>query len=195
MLVLKLLRKDFCEEELENEYLCQTNEVKRRIDRRKSKQDRQLSLAGLLLLRKGVGQLYGIDDYSVKYSENGKPFLDFCFFSISHSGGLAVCAISDNPIGIDTEAFYEIKPRESYMLFSKNESRYVNEKPELRSVRYLRLWTMKEALIKLRGGKLRDAVGYCFPDITDDPIYLLGNLRFTTENDGGYIITVCEEVL
>lgn len=195
MLVLKLLRKDFHEAELENEYLCQTNEVKRRIDRRKSKQDRQLSLAGLLLLRRGVKTLYGIDDYSVKYSENGKPLLDFCFFSISHSGGLAVCAVSDKPIGIDTEALREIKPHESYMLFSENESRYVNERPELRSVRYLRLWTMKEALIKLKGGKLWDAGEYCFPDITDDPIYLLGNLRFTTENDGGYIITVCEEVL
>lgn len=194
MLVLKSALQDFCDEDLENEYLRQTKEVRKRVDSRRSEEARRLSLAGLLLLRRGVKRLYGIDDYAVKYSKNGKPILDFCFLSISHSGKLAACAVSDNPVGIDAELLHEIKPRESYMLFSREESRYINESAALRSNRFLRLWTMKEAAIKLNGGTLNTASDYCFPDITEDKLYTVGNLRFNTEIYDGYIITTCEEV-
>lgn len=152
--------------------------------------DIKRTLAGRILLRKMVKRLYGKTDFDVKTGKNGKPELEFCFFNISHSGKYAVCAVSDVPVGIDIEKMTDFKRRERYMLFSKEESDYVNEAES--TERFYTLWTMKEAYIKAVGGTLGGA----------GEVTLVRNGRlcaefkgylFKTEYRDGYALTVCEK--
>lgn len=152
--------------------------------------DKKRTLAGRILLCELVLRLYGRTEFDVKISENGKPELDFCFFNISHSGKYAVCAVSDRPVGIDIEEMSDFKRRERYMLFSKEESDYVNavQTPE----RFYTLWTMKEAYIKAIGATLGDAEKVTF--IKDGRLCAeFKGYLFTTEYRDGYALTVCEK--
>ncbi|MEE1238392.1 MAG: 4'-phosphopantetheinyl transferase superfamily protein [Acutalibacteraceae bacterium] len=152
--------------------------------------DKKRTLAGRYLLKNMIKDIYGREEFSVEYNENGKPLLDFCFFSISHSGGFAVCAVSDSPVGVDIERMCGFKKREKYMLFTVRESEYVNE-CDCES-RFCTLWTRKEALIKAKGGKIADAakIELVTPDFKLKPQY--DEFEFTTKIDDIYILSAVE---
>lgn len=154
-------------------------------------EDKKRTLAGRFLLKKMIKEVYGREDFTVSFNENGKPYLDFCFFNISHSGDFAVCALSDFPVGVDIERIKDFKRREKYMLFSKRESEYVNERDF--ENRFFTLWTRKEAYIKAKGGLLADAVNaeLVNPDFKLRNIY--DGFSFTTEQFDGYICSVAEK--
>lgn len=157
---------------------------------RLSEEDKKRTLAGRILLCELILRLYGKTDFDVKAGKNGKPELDFCFFNISHSGKYAVCAVSDVPVGIDIEKMTDFKRRERYMLFSKEESDYVNETEE--AERFYTLWTMKEAYIKAVGGTLGDAGRVTL--VRDGRLCAeFKGYLFKTEYRGGYALTVCEK--
>ena len=152
--------------------------------------DKKRTLAGRILLCELILRLYGKTDFDVKAGKNGKPELDFCHFNISHSGKYAVCAVSDVPVGIDIEEMTDFKRRERYMLFSKEESDYVNEAES--TERFYTLWTMKEAYIKAVGGTLGGAGRVTL--VRDGRLCAeFKGYLFKTEYRGGYALTVCEK--
>ena len=62
-------------------------------------------ILGRRLLERGLLQEYG-RTWEVIAPENGKPFLKDSpgvFFSISHTEGMAVCAVCSHPVGIDIQ--------------------------------------------------------------------------------------------
>lgn len=152
--------------------------------------DIKRTLAGRILLKKTVNRLYGKEDFKLYYNENGKPFCDFCYFNISHSGDYAVCAVSEKRIGADIEKIRELKKRDRYMLFSPEESQYVNGCDS--ENRFFTLWTMKEAYIKALGGKLKNAAA---AELVNGGRLKkeYGGFVFKTEYFNGYVITVCEK--
>lgn len=177
---------DFTDEQLNDEYLCQTDAVKERIDK-KNEKGRAQSLAALCLLRQGIKKVFGDTDYTVIYNENGKPYTDKCFFSISHSGGFVACVLSDKNIGLDIEALRDIKKRDTYKFFTKNENFYVNENINSLSKRYLEIWTKKEAVLKFYSLRLCE----CSEIDTLNPGK---NLLLETKWQDNLVISVCVEV-
>lgn len=153
--------------------------------------DKKRTLAGRFLLKKMIKELYGREEFSLSFNENGKPTLDFCFFNIAHSGDFAVCAVSDYPVGVDIEREGSFKLREKYMLLTALESEYVNERDC--DNRFYTLWTRKEAYIKAKGGKLSDAARaeLVTPDFKLKDIY--SGFSFITEKSAGYILSAAEE--
>lgn len=150
--------------------------------------DKKRTLAGRYLLKQMIKELYGREDFVLGFNENGKPTLDFCFFSISHSGDFAVCAVSDSPVGVDIERMEQFKKRDSYMLFTALESEYVNKSDSLN--RFYTLWTRKEAYIKAKGGKISDAAK---AELVTPDFKLLSKydgFDFKTEFTDGYILSV-----
>lgn len=86
--------------------------------------------------------------------KSGKPcFPDFPArqFSLSHTGGLCLCALSDcGAVGVDIE---RVRPRRSGL------PRYVMSEGELAAFDgswedFARIWTLKEAFVKLGGGSI-----------------------------------------
>lgn len=147
-------------------------------------QDKRRSLAGLILLRKKIAEQYGVVNYEFTYNKNGKPLLEFCYFSISHSGEYVVCSVSDVPVGVDTEVIRDIPFRNDYRLFTLEEVVYVNENEKEHSLRFFEVWTKKEAYIKAKGLRLIDGSGINVLDCPD--------AEFFTEINGENMVTLCK---
>lgn len=158
-----------------------------RIRAERMRQEARLStLVGRILLRRGIREIFSRYDYEITYNENGKPELDFCFFSISHSGDMAVCAISDAPVGVDIERIREIRRAGHYPLFTSDETKQINGADDP-SERFLRLWTRKEAYVKMNGGAMSRDGGIDIEKAQD--------VVFNTEIRGNYMISTCLSVL
>ena len=55
-------------------------------------------------IKKSLFLFSGKNDFVIKWTKNGKPYTDEnIYFSLSHTDGLTVCAVSDGEIGIDAE--------------------------------------------------------------------------------------------
>ena len=106
------------------------------------------------LLRAGISMdvLSKEESLIFAYGASGKPFLrelPDVHFNISHTKGMVVCAVSQVPVGIDAE---KIKPYPKSVLrkMTEKERSYIEESDSPDKA-FMRVWTMKEAMIKLTG--------------------------------------------
>ncbi len=104
-----------------------------------------LSAVSGLMLRKVLGIT---EDEQFSYNEHGKPFLEHgpCF-SLSHSRRFAVLAVSEDEIGTDIEMNRDINEGIMKRCFTEEETASAKMSTE----NYLRIWTAKEAVLKLLG--------------------------------------------
>jgi 4'-phosphopantetheinyl transferase len=109
------------------------------------------------MLREILGEYLKVDPKSVYFSYNsyGKPAVDGVYFNLSHSGGLALYAVSrTRELGVDVEridpvfAFEQIPEQ----FFSRVEVDALRALPEsLQLQAFFNCWTRKEAYVKARG--------------------------------------------
>ncbi len=128
----------------------------------KARQDakkKQEYAAGFLAARleKFLGRPFG-----VILGEQGKPLAKIngtpVWFNISHTPGLAVLAYSEQTdVGIDTERIRKKPAAVAKRFFTEPEQRYLEDGDEDETVseRFFRIWTAKEACMKLTGEGLR----------------------------------------
>ncbi|GAA0120809.1 MULTISPECIES: 4'-phosphopantetheinyl transferase superfamily protein [Clostridium] len=149
---------DVSEEQLNKLYLLIDSDKKHKIKKFINKEDKIRSLIGEILIRTLIIEEFKIDNSCIKFEKNqyGKPYLsehpDF-YFNISHSGEYVLCAIDNNPIGVDIEEVRAIEYEEiSKSFFTINEFQYIINK-ELNSQlnRFYEIWTLKESYIKCCG--------------------------------------------
>ncbi|MBE6575041.1 MAG: 4'-phosphopantetheinyl transferase superfamily protein [Ruminococcaceae bacterium] len=138
----------------------------------------------------GIGR--SLPDLTLDRAEGGKP----CFlhapelhFSVSHSGGIWVCAFSAAPVGIDLQ---QIKPiREGGIarrFFHPEEIAYLDAHPDA----FFALWTAKESYVKLTGqgvaaGFSRVSVISCGEFTPPPPACAMVHIPF----DEGYALCLC----
>jgi 4'-phosphopantetheinyl transferase len=122
-------------------------------------EDRTRFIAARGALREVLGSYLSIPAESVRlqYSQTGKPSLadrDDLHFNVSHSGDLALLALSGQPVGIDVE---QIKPDFDFAgisqrFFRAEEVAELDATGEASKVqRFFALWTRKEAFLKATG--------------------------------------------
>ena len=154
--------------------------------RYRQERDRRLCIAAYRLLWKALHVEYGIDEAPVFiYDGSGKPMLQGhpgIHFSLSHCQGVAACALSDHPIGIDVETLDHYSEDVARQVMNDDEMRQILDSPNP-ALAFTRLWTMKESLFKLTGG----AHGSNPANLLDD----VGSYRFTTVIHPHYIYTAC----
>ena len=151
----------------------------------KHEQSQRLCVLAYLLLKKGLCEEYGITGNPIfEYNEHGKPSIvghPEIFFNLSHCKEAVVCVISDKPVGVDVESIREY--RESLVRYTMNEDEIREiESAEHPDVAFIRLWTMKEATLKLFGTGISK----------DMKSVLDGTKKYTTVERQRYIYTVCE---
>ncbi len=124
------------------------------IDRFRRPDSRRLSVISYLLLSYGLRLEYNIDEpQDFTYSGKGKPYLKNhggIFFSMSHCKNGVCCAVSDSEVGIDIESIKNIRPAIVRKVCS-DEERTAVESSSAPDREFIRLWTMKEAYLKLTG--------------------------------------------
>lgn len=119
---------------------------------------KECALAYLLLCR-GLMEEYGIEEMPVfEYGEHGKPIIvgyPEIHFNLSHCKKAVMCYVSDRPVGIDCEVIG--RGNESLVDYTMNrdEVRSIREAEDPK-VEFIRLWTQKEAVLKLTGRGIDD---------------------------------------
>lgn len=185
--MLKLFHCDISkmsDEDFLKAYIKSDETRKLKADKLKNKPDKKLSIAAGELVRKAIAKEFDIDSESIRFriDSKGKPYTESApvHFSISHSKNIAVCAISDKPVGIDIEYIRDVNLNVAKRQFAPDEIRYVFEKWELTKQRFFEIWTRKEAYVKLIG----KGVSY-FPKFS-----VMGNRRIETHIKNRYIVSI-----
>ena len=106
--------------------------------------DARAHLCGEGLIREMLAQKLGKapQDIVITRNDDGKPLTEGIFFSISHSGDMVLCAISERPVGVDIERLRPVPARLADRLGTRD--------PE----DFFHLWTRMEARMKCCGGTI-----------------------------------------
>lgn len=155
--------------------------------------DRVLSAKAYLLLCQGLRQKYGITEMpSFDYVGHEKPILrgyPDIHFNLSHCRQGVLCVIDDEPVGCDIE---EIEPQLDLDLvhhcFNEQEAASITSSDNP-CIAFTRLWTIKEAALKLTGEGISDDLPSLFERTS--PTY-----RFLTREcpDHHFVYSVAREM-
>ena len=120
----------------------------------KFEQGQRLCVLAYRLLKQGLREAYGITENPIfEYNEHGKPFIEGhpeIHFNLSHCKEAVACVISDQPVGVDVESVRSFNDSLVHYTMNEDEIREI-ESAEDRAVAFIRLWTKKEAALKLEG--------------------------------------------
>lgn len=132
-----------------------SQEKQERIKRFHFFRDARNCLLGDVLTRVEICRATGLSNKQLEFSTNayGKPFLlnsPHIHFNISHAGHYVVCAVSNEPVGIDIELINpsaDMKIAERF--FTPDETAYIMAGEQ--EQRFYKVWTKKESRIKWEG--------------------------------------------
>ncbi|MCO5388442.1 4'-phosphopantetheinyl transferase superfamily protein [Desulfosporosinus sp.] len=144
-----------------------------------------------IFTRKVLGKCLDVDgsSLSICINEFGKPYLrDYpnIHYNISHKKGAIVCAVSDEPVGVDIERAKKFNKRIAERFFTQNELNYIFTDRRNQDKRFAKIWTRKEAYVKWKGK------GMMIPFKSFDVLRLDNNVFINTKYVGGYVISVCQ---
>ena len=124
--------------------------------------------------------------------KKGKPYsLDDpgLYFNISNSGEMAVFAFSrDGEVGVDIEKIRDLPDLDELISknFTSGEIRFINNKPEEKTKRFFRFWTVKESYLKAIGEGMRltpDSIEF---DLSKDRIRQLSFVDVFKQEDWNF---------
>lgn len=143
------------------------------------------SQAAIRLLEYAIKDEYGIKMPGIVRDRYGKPSFNRdigVYFSLSHSGGYIICALSSTPVGVDIQEIREVSPHTLTRICTER---------ELSNLDFMSLWCLKESFIKLKGRLDRAYKEIEFlpgGEIFKGPEESSGRLLMT---EGNYRIAVC----
>lgn len=142
-------------------------ERKAKVDAVKTESGKRLSAA--------AGYLYDMYHMTAKYS------------NLSHSGDLAVIAVSDRPIGVDAERIQPPKDAVINRCYSAMEKELIAKENAFAAVRFTEFWTQKESACKRSGeglaGILKNDDGMAQPGLSFQSV-------IKKVNGKAYVVTV-----
>lgn len=159
--------------------------------------DRNLSAGAGFLLSFALAKR-GVNEKFQKYTYNdcGRPYLSDYLnlsFSLSHSGSMAVCAVSDcGVVGCDIESPERHDIEIAKRFFCAGEYQHIVSSKDPAG-EFRRIWTLKESYIKALGTGLKTSLS-SFEIILKSPPYVKGdnNFHFTElKLENGYSASVC----
>lgn len=180
------------------ERLCKTLPAERlkKVQAQKQVKNRYLSAATGYLLQIALNDL-GLVNPDICLNEHGKPYLKEggVYFNLSHSGCIAVCALSSYEVGVDVQQIKPLSDKLVKRVCTAEEYSFVMREADGADQRFCRLWAVKESVIKCLGKGLslspsRVGVNLSNPHrITIDGVDT--NLHFKEYDLGGYAVAVC----
>ena len=127
--------------------------------RYKQLQGRKECAIGYVELLRGLRERFDINEMpAFAYKEHGKPYLKEhpdIHFSISHCKEAVGCFVSNRPCGLDIERIRTAKPDLVRHTMSPEEAEGIFSNP-FPDVAFTRIWTQKEAVLKLKGTGIVD---------------------------------------
>lgn len=124
-----------------------------RLDSLHRHEDRLRSVAGWIMLQCGLDALHVPQERrSELWTRSGKPYLpDAPFhFSISHSGFVVLCVLSDGEVGADVQKLHVPSQALLQRVCTDAEREWLSGEQDLAGA-FTSLWTRKESLLKATG--------------------------------------------
>ena len=152
-----------------------------KINRLKFRKDKNLSLGAWIVCSYALKQEgINLSDAGFEYDKSGKPYLKNLpdiHISLSHSESIALCAISDERVGLDAEFVSDFNEGICKRFFSKKERDYVLSCSDsaLKRERFFRIWVLKESYVKFTG---KGIGGFCDFDIDAESDEILMNNKY-----------------
>lgn len=143
------------------------------------------------LLAEAYQRHVGVPMPALARTAEGKPYFPdgSLHFSLSHTGTMALCAISDQEVGADAETVRPVRRGLPERVLTAEELDWL-ARQEDRKTAFFALWTGKEAWVKLTGRGLqwrpRDVGLFCGGDAP-----AVDGAALTTHQALGAVITVC----
>jgi len=167
-------------------------------------EDSLRTLYGELVLRHALVQHFSFknEDIQILRDESGKPYLKGfpVHFNISHSGDFVVCAISEQPVGIDIEKIKTVDLKLAKRYFCQYECRDLFAQDESNRLDYFfLLWTLKESYLKWLGSGMSIPLDSFSFKIEDNNISMIDTCRiakpfFRQYPMDGYKLSLCSMV-
>ena len=158
--------------------------------RYRQERDQRLSLGTYRLLQRALSVEYGITEPPVfDYDSHGKPLLtDYphIFFNMSHCREAVACIVDSSPVGIDVESLDSYDEELVSAVMNKEEQQQIASSPDS-CIAFLRLWTMKESLLKMTG----EGISSDMREVLNSPSVRNGKYHFHTTVYPHFICTVC----
>lgn len=146
---------------------------------------RRQCVASYMLLKRALHEQFGINDEPIfDYEDGGKPILKnypHIHFNISHCKKAVAVAVGLSPVGIDIEMIRPYKAVLAKHTLSSREMELVEQSDD-KDVEFIKIWTRKEAYLKLTGKGIR-----CDLKTVDTDLM---NISTYVENSGGYVYSV-----
>lgn len=147
-----------------------------------------------LLLCRALREVYGVEEQpAFRVGEHGKPSLVFghtqpahpIHFNLSHCRKAVACVVSEESVGVDVEQLGRYHEGVARHVLCPAEMDEVLSAPDPQ-LPFTRLWTQKEALVKLTGRGIDDDLQHL--------LYKYNNVSFHTEEntEQGYVLTVAQ---
>jgi len=157
--------------------------------------DASLFITAHALLRYVLWRVTGVATWQFSVNPFGKPELSPPFgsprlrFNLTHSKGLAACAICfDHDIGIDIEAVdddFQFDEVAAHVFTAHERAQLAAHPPASRLAAFLRMWTLKEALMKGCG------YGFSLPptsfEISLEPLSFSNNIDRSMTSDQWHV--------
>ncbi len=156
------------------------------------------SLGAGLLLKKVLNE-YRIPQDSIKIGKNGKPEAEGFHFNLSHTDGLVICVVGKKAVGCDVEKIKKASTEIAKRYFTDSEISYLREcSNEVFDREFFRIWTTKEAYMKMTGEGMSLGLNHVEVCFYDEKISVWREGKkadcYVKEYDiPGYKITVCSE--
>lgn len=153
--------------------------------------DQVLCTKAYLLLKQGLKDAYGIDcNPEFDYIRHDKPILKgypHIHFNFSHCKSGVLCVIDDQPIGCDIEDIEEkLDLALCHFCYNDQELAEITSSPDP-CVEFTKLWTKKEAVLKLTGDGINDHLPSLFTPSLINSITMDTHVCW----DKGFVYSVC----
>lgn len=133
-------------------------------------------LGASLLLRKGLEDaglgINDINNLSILEGENQKPYFvqkPDLYFNLSHSGDMVMLIIGNTENGCDIEEKKKYLPSVAERFYHHDEVTYIKSLQESERINaFYRIWTLKEAFMKITGLGMRLDMHDFIVDISND---------------------------
>jgi 4'-phosphopantetheinyl transferase len=191
-MVIKTLFPDLTKPFSEYESLLEqiSDERKEKIFRLHSDHSKIISLMSAVFARECISKVTGIPLKNILFTRNefGKPSvsdIEGFQFNISHSENCIAFVHSTKPVGIDVERITGFDARLPKRYFTEHE-RSMLEAATDKDLEFYKIWTTKEAYIKMKGSTLAQMIRHV-------DIYTIRDAEVNTINERGFLITACEQ--
>lgn len=150
----------------------------------KHEQGQRECVLAYLLLKRALKEVYGIEgNPEMVEQEGGKPMLKDhpeIHFNLSHCKAGVACVVGDEPVGVDIERVRKYNESLAHHTMNDKELQEIEASTD-KARAFIRLWTRKEALLKLTGEGIRSDL---------KPVLNRKNVRFEVTEGEDFVCTV-----